>query len=212
MSTTPVNIDYNGIQINSQNKDVSITFTMDGTSKGIIFEYDKNTTPKIFKIALEGVTAGMYYNDGATANFTSLEEISLLQTLLSSLETPPNTTTLSVDNTLRLQNGANTADLGNTAGNLNINVSGPTGQVVFSQAPQCGITATTANNLTNKAYVDNIYSITDTNANADFYPLFVTGSGTGITLNADITNGPFTYNPATGTMKTPALIIEGGPT
>ena len=208
MTTTPVNIDYNGIQINSQNKDVSITFTMDGTDKGIIFEYDKNTTPKTFKIALSGVTAGMYYNDGATANFTSLEEISLLQTLLSSLVTPPNSTTLSIDNAIGLKNGAVTATLGNTGGNLNINVSGSTGQVVFNQVPSCGVTATNATNLTNKAYVDNIYNIVDVNVNANYYPVFVAGAGAGVTLNIDSTIGPFSYNPSNGNMQNPALILD----
>jgi len=80
--------------------------------------------------------------------------------------------------------------------------------VVFNQVPSCGVTATNATNLTNKAYVDNIYNITDTNANANYYPVFVAGAGAGVTLTVDSTIGPFSYNPFNGNMQNPALILD----
>lgn len=43
-------------------------------------------------------------------------------------------------------------------------------------------------------------NITNTNANADYYPVFVSGSGSR-TLNADIDTGPFVINPSTGTFS-----------
>jgi hypothetical protein len=40
-------------------------------------------------------------------------------------------------------------------------------------------------------------AITDTNTNATFYPVFVSASGSGQTLRADIASGPLFYNPST---------------
>jgi len=42
--------------------------------------------------------------------------------------------------------------------------------------------------------------ITDTNLNSTYYPTFVSASGTGQTLYADIATGPFTFNPQTATL------------
>jgi hypothetical protein len=70
--------------------------------------------------------------------------------------------------------------------------NGLAGQVLVSQgttlAPVWGNTTLTSN-------------ITNTNSNATYYPIFVSGSGSQI-LNADITTTPLTYNPGTGFFTT----------
>jgi hypothetical protein len=43
--------------------------------------------------------------------------------------------------------------------------------------------------------------ITNTETNADFYPTFVSASGAGQTLRADITTTPFSFNPSTGRLQ-----------
>ena len=44
-------------------------------------------------------------------------------------------------------------------------------------------------------------AITNTETNADFYPTFVSASGSGQTLKADITTTPFSFNPSTGRLQ-----------
>ena len=203
ITTTPVNIDYNGIKVPSQNEDIAITFTMDGADKGLIFEYDKTTAnPKTFKIT----SAGMNFTDNTNNLTTPLQNIALLQTVLDALELPPDATTLKVENAIQLKDGVNTATISNTGGNLNINCS--TGQVQFSQTPHSSNPPTTANDLTNKSYVDGLFSITNVNNNQDYYPLFVPGTGTGVTMFADVSTGPFTYNPSNGKFSSPGIYID----
>ena len=50
--------------------------------------------------------------------------------------------------------------------------------------------------------------ITDTNLNSTYYPTFVSASGTGQTLYADIATGPFTFNPQTATLTTGTIVAN----
>jgi len=50
--------------------------------------------------------------------------------------------------------------------------------------------------------------ITDTNLNQTYYPTFVTASGAGQTLYADIATGPFTFNPQTATLTTGTIVAN----
>jgi hypothetical protein len=43
--------------------------------------------------------------------------------------------------------------------------------------------------------------VTDNNTSATFYPVFTSATGTGQTLNADATTGPFSVNPNTGDLR-----------
>jgi hypothetical protein len=52
-------------------------------------------------------------------------------------------------------------------------------------------------------------SITDTNTAGTFYPTFVSGSGAGQTLRADINTTPLTYNPNTGMLTTTQFTTTG---
>jgi hypothetical protein len=52
-------------------------------------------------------------------------------------------------------------------------------------------------------------NVTDTNINATYYPTFVDGSGNK-SLGADISTGPLTYNPSTGTLTTTQLKYSTG--
>jgi hypothetical protein len=69
--------------------------------------------------------------------------------------------------------------------------------------PQTAIAPVVANDLCNKLYVDTVAggggnpTITDTNTNATYYPVFVAGSGTQPLL-ADITTTATSINPSNG--------------
>lgn len=100
MTTTPVNIDYNGIQINATNNDTSTTLTMNGSDKGLILEYDKNSiNPKTFKITPSGVE----WNDGSSTYTTGLGRLCAVEQVFQAVELPPNATTLSINNTILVQ-------------------------------------------------------------------------------------------------------------
>lgn len=204
MTTTPVNIDYNGLQINSQNNDISITFTMDGSDKGIIFQYDKTTAnPKTFKIT----SSGFDYTDNTTNYTTPLANISLLSQVLSSVQLPPDNTTLKINKQIILDDLTNNASLNLNSGNLDINLS--TGQVNFSQTPHSSNLPVNADDLTNKTYVDNnVYNIISTNNNQNYYPIFASTSGVGQQLYIDQTTGPFTFNPSNGSIVSNAMNID----
>lgn len=205
MTTTPINIDYNGIQVNATNSDISITLTMDGSDKGLIFQYDKTTAnPKTFKIT----SAGFNFTDNTNNYTTPISNIALVQTVLGALEIPPNSTTLAMNKTLEITDGTTTADLEITAGVMDVSVSGG-GIVNFSQCPQTSIAPTNVNDLTNKTYVDNtVYNITSVNNNQDYFPVFVSSTGPGSQLYIDSNTGPFTYNPSNGTIKSPTLVLD----
>jgi hypothetical protein len=65
-------------------------------------------------------------------------------------------------------------------------------------------TATSATSATNSTNI----AITDTNLNSTYYPTFVSASGTGQTLFADIATGPFTFNPQTATLTTGTVVAN----
>jgi hypothetical protein len=207
MTTTPINIDFNGIQVNATNDDISITLTMDGADKGLIFRYDKTTgNPKTFKIT----SAGFNFTDNTTNYTTSLSNIALAQQVLASIQVPPNATTLQVNHNLQLTDNTTTADLGiaSPGSNLEVNVNN-SGVAVFNQCPQCAIAPTNTNDLVNKTYVDNnVYNITSVNNNQDYYPIFTNATGTGASLFVDSTTGPLSYNPSNGSISCPSLVID----
>ncbi len=63
------------------------------------------------------------------------------------------------------------------------------------------ITATTfSGNATTATNAANI-AITDTNTNSTFYPTFVSASGAGQTLRADVSATPFSFNPSNGNIS-----------
>jgi hypothetical protein len=205
MTTTPINIDYNGIQINATNNDISITLTMDGTDKGLIFQYDKTTgNPKTFKIT----SSGFNFTDNTNNYTTPISNIALLSNVLASLQLPPNSHTLSVNRTLQLTDNTTTSNIEIQSGNLNVDVNN-SGVAVFNQCPQCSIAPTNANDLVNKTYVDNnVYNITSVGNNQDYFPVLTTGTGTGAPLFIDSITGPFRYNPSNGSITTQSLVLD----
>lgn len=205
MTTTPINIDYNGLQINATNDDISITLTMDGSDKGLIFKYDKTSgNPKTFKIT----SAGFNFTDNTNNYTTPISNIALVQTVLGALEVPPNSTTLALNKTMQITDNTTTSTLDINAGVMNVDVDN-SGVVVFNQCPQTAIAPTNNNDLTNKTYVDStIYNITSVNNNQDYFPVFVSSTGTGSQLYIDSITGPFSYNPSNGTLKSPTLVLD----
>jgi hypothetical protein len=55
-------------------------------------------------------------------------------------------------------------------------------------------------------------TITDTNTSGTYYPTFVSASGSGQTLRADITTAPLSYNPSTGTLISQSFSPGNGTT
>lgn len=183
-----------------------------GTVEGLELEYDILTTQKNFKISKLGVN----FDDGVVNNTTSLSRIAEVQNLLQAVETPPNATTLQLNNTLLLTDGTNTTSFDINGVDMDVITSGG-GHFNFNTLPECSVVPTTANQLTNKTYVDGksaaTANITSTNTNSLFYPVFVSGNGTGITLRCDDVTGPFSINPNLGTMSFANTIgISGAPT
>jgi hypothetical protein len=88
---------------------------------------------------------------------------------------------------------------------VSLNGNGALGEVLLSNgptvAPSWGPTSGSST-----------VTITDTSSNSTFYPTFVSGSGAGQTLRADITSNPFTFNPSTGTLTTTSFVASGSST
>jgi len=89
-----------------------------------------------------------------------------------------------------------------------------TGIKTFTTLPESSVVPTTADQLTNKTYVDSVagaaltVAVADTNAGINYYPVFTsTGAGQKALL-FDITTTPFSYLPSTGTLTVSAYDIR----
>jgi hypothetical protein len=81
----------------------------DATVQGFEIEYDLLTpTPKAFKISPLGVN----YTDGVINDTTPLPRIAQVDSLIQSLETPPDATTLQVDKRILLTDGVSSSSIG----------------------------------------------------------------------------------------------------
>ena len=68
---------------------------------GILLQYNLNSTPhKFFDITPSGVS----WTNGTTTLTTSLDRLAAVETAFTSIELPPNTSTLKVNNTIQLEN------------------------------------------------------------------------------------------------------------
>lgn len=75
----------------------------DLTDKGIVLDYDLVGVPKRFKIN----PSGMNWTDGINTFNTNLDKICALEIALPALQIAPNSTTMKLNNTLLLDDGAN---------------------------------------------------------------------------------------------------------
>jgi hypothetical protein len=188
MTTTPVNIDFNGIQINSLDETTNIISTMDGTNKGLLLNYDLLTTPKLFTLTKDGFTLGI--------NKSSFDFVCFLQQLLQALRIPPNATTLRVNNTFRFVLGSHitTLTISSSPSILTIDVSLPH-FVRFNTNVRSLVLPTTSNCLSTLQYCNNIVStrgnVVDNDNNVATYLIF--SNGTNIQLFTNLTNP--TLNP-----------------
>ena len=168
-----------------------------GTVEGLELEYDILTTQKNFKISKLGVN----YDDGVINNTTSLSRIAEVQNLLQSVQTPPNATTFSLNNTLLLTDGTNSTTFDVNGIDMDVITSGG-GHFNFNTLPECSEVPSTNNQFTNKTNVDgksaSTSDITSTNTNGIYYPVFTSSSGLGQILRCDDITGPWQINPNTG--------------
>lgn len=206
MTTTPNSIDYNGIQINSQDTFTNIVATAINALEGVKLNYDLNTTPKSFTINTNGFTLA--------SNTSSFDLVCKLQQLLQAVIVPPNSTTLAIADRLQLQNGADNVFIHNTGGNLIIN--DPGGRAVFNQVPSSFAGVSGNNDITKKSYVDANYAsktrVVDLNTNSTNYVLW--GAGAGNTANqlftgTTIGDNAWNYNPNNGGMGQQRLYFVG---
>lgn len=206
--TTPKSIDYNGIQINSQDTFTNIVATAISTLEGVKLNYDLNTTPKSFTINNNGFTLA--------PNTSSFDLVCKLQQLLASVIVPPNATTLAITDRIQLQNGTDNAYIHNTGGNLIINDVGGH-SVVFNQVPSSFAGVSGNNDITKKSYVDANYAsktrVVDFNTSTTNYVLW--GAGAGSTANqlytgTTIGDNAWNYNPNNGGMGQQKLYFVGG--
>jgi hypothetical protein len=126
MSSTNIQ-EYSDQQLSfvSANGDRKITFgSATGTTEGVEIEYDRLTTPKIFKISPLGVN----WNDGVDNYNTGLARLAVVQQAFQAVELPPNATTLKLNDTLLLSDGTNT----NTINDTSIAFTNSTAEVVGS--------------------------------------------------------------------------------
>jgi hypothetical protein len=112
----PTLIDYQGITMNNSSLERSVILTMDGSSQGLILQYDKQSAdPKQFTITQNGIN----YTDTTNNYTTSLEKLALVQDTFQAVELPPNATTLQIKNRLHLNDSVNSV-----SGNISLDASG----------------------------------------------------------------------------------------
>ena len=105
MSYTPTYSTNNGVGCISTSGDQKVGLS-DG---GITIDYNLNSTPhKFFDITPSGVS----WTNGTTTLTTSLDRLAAVETAFTSIELPPNTSTLKVNNTIQLTNGSQTSKIG----------------------------------------------------------------------------------------------------
>ena len=91
-----------------------------------------------------------------------------------------------------------------SANNVNLvslNGNGTAGQVLSSNGPTVAPSWTT--------FPASTIAVTDTSTNSIFYPTFVSASGAGQTLRADISFNPLSYNPSTGRLTCTSIDASG---
>jgi hypothetical protein len=91
-----------------------------------------------------------------------------------------------------------------SANNVNLvslNGNGTSGQILSSNGPTVAPSWSTSPASTIR--------ITDTSTNSIFYPTFVSASGAGQTLRADISSNPLSYNPSTGLLTCTSIDASG---
>lgn len=212
MTTTPKNIDFNGIQINALDGNTNIVATMNGSNKGLALNYDLLTVQKLFTLTLNGFTL--------SSNSSSFDFVCLLQQLLQALQIPPNTTTLKLNNTLRMRQGSNTVTftVSSSPSRLTINVTAPH-YVNFLVNPRTSILPSSGNDLTNRQYCLNLVSsrgnVIDSNLSSNYYLMYANGSN--IALSTNLTNpsgglpsSGILYNPNANGFVAPSFTSIGG--
>lgn len=214
MTTTPKNIDYNGLQINSLDGTTNIITTMNGTNKGLSLNYDLLTVPKLFTLTINGFTL--------SSNSSSFLFVCLLQQLLQALQIPPNSTTLKLNNTLRMRQGSNiiTFTTSSSPSRLTIDIFAPY-YVNFLVNPRTSVLPSSGNDLTNRQYCLNLVNsrgnVIDSNLGSNYYLMYA--SGTNINLYTNLTNpntgspsAGIQYNPNAGGFVAPSFTSVGGNT
>jgi len=128
----------------------------DATVQGFEIEYNLLTTPEAFKISPLGIN----YTSGATDDTTDLSRIAQVGTLLQSLETPPDATTLQVNKKILLTDSITSGSIGisgtntliDTTGNLilnpvgNVDLSGNTLDMGNGEIHKCPLIHSQTNN------------------------------------------------------------------
>lgn len=223
----PQEIDMNGIKITNIDTSQTLTYSMTGSSPGIVLDYELlSTTPKQFKIT----SLGLGWTDGVDTFDTPLERIAQSQVVLASIEVPPDATTLEVNYKINLDDQAgNVGSIGlngvdteiTSTGDLILNPTG-SGDVLIKTATNTrlgisdtgdwtinGGVGTSGQVLTSggigvspswstPAAGGATIDIQQTNTNATYYPTFVDSDGTGKILRADTASTPWSINPNTG--------------
>jgi hypothetical protein len=150
--------------MNNSTLERNVTLTMDGTSQGLVLQYDKLTVdPKTFTITHNGIN----YKDNTNNDTTSLQRLAQVQQLFQAVVLPPDSTTLQINNRLLLQDpayntvsGSMSVDSGgnvriDASGNLilnplnplgTINASGKTINIGGGQIHNCGLINSQNNN------------------------------------------------------------------
>lgn len=206
MTTTPKNIDYNGLKINSLDDTTNLSMNAISSSTGILLNYDLLTTPKQFIINVNGFTL--------STNTSSFQFVCYLQQLLQALGIPPNSTTLKIIDRIMLSDGISTVFIHENGGVLTFNVN-TGGYVNFLQVPKCLSSVSNGNDLTKKSYVDNLAltrgTILDQTGTQSYYLIYADGTTNELYngTNGD-TNG-FLYNTA-GNIQAQRLYIVTGNT
>lgn len=100
--STPTKIDNNGFVIIKPDDNEKIELTMTSTPLGISLYYDLNTAPKNFSLSSSGAT----WTNGINTYTTPLQKVGALQVAFSSIEEPPSTNVLKINDTLFLDNGS----------------------------------------------------------------------------------------------------------
>jgi hypothetical protein len=128
----------------------------DATVQGFEIEYNLLTTPEAFKISPLGIN----YTSGATDDTTLLPRIAQVGSLLQSLETPPDATTLQVNKKILLTDTITSGSIGisgtntliDTTGNLilnpvgNVDLSGNTLDMASGEIHKCPLIHSQTNN------------------------------------------------------------------
>jgi hypothetical protein len=102
MSFEPYKIDRQGFQVINDTNTETMSFTMEGTDRGLNLEYDIGSgNTKRFSIKPSGIN----FVDNTNNHTTGLERLALVQTAFQSVELPPNATTLKINDAILVDAG-----------------------------------------------------------------------------------------------------------